>query len=134
MTTDTGKPDLVAFLNARLDEDERHADSLAQHLETQSRGGGGYSPVTGNSVTIMTMWLPDRVRREVEAMRVILAEHGPDPINRFGSVRSPLCLVCLTARDGYEEQWEADEWPCLTLRSLAAIYSGHADYDQRWAL
>ena len=125
MTTDTG---IVAFLNARLDDEERYADSMAQGLEIQSRGGGGYSSTPGNSVTIMTMWLPDRVRRELAAKRAILAAHDPDPIGKFGSVGEPRCLVCLTDRDGYEEQWEADKWPCLTLRALAAIWSDHADY------
>ena len=105
MDTDTG---IVTFLNARLDEDEGYLKSNQHHLWTQ------------------------RPFREVEAKRAIIAEHGPDPINKFGSVHDPLCLVCLTNRDGYEEMWEADEWPCRTLRSLAAVYSDHPDYRQEW--
>jgi uncharacterized protein DUF6221 len=125
--------DLIAFLNARIGEDEAGAARLAEHL---ARGGAFSSsgPMSGNSVTINTAWLPDRVLREVAAKRVIMAAHGPDELNRFGSVQSPLCLVCITDREGYEELWEADKWPCLPLRALAAVYSNHPDYRPEWAL
>jgi len=100
---------LIPFLTARIDEDERYLKSNAHHLWTQ------------------------RPLREVEAKRAILAAHGPDELNRFGSQRSPLCLVCITDREGHEELWEADKWPCLTLRALAAVYGDHPDYRQEWA-
>ena len=64
----------------------------------------------------------DQMLREVAAKREILAAHSPDPVGKFGSVERPRCLVCLTDRDGYEDQWEADDWPCATVLALASIY------------
>ena len=151
MTTDTG---IVAFLNARLDEEEAGAlasgaDDLARSWTGSDNGYEGAGEVTdghgemvvydeGRPDTAQALHIarhdPARVLREVEAKRAILAAHGPDPTGKFGSDGQPRCLVCLTDRDGYEEQWEADEWPCLTLRSVAAIWSDHPDYDREWAL
>jgi hypothetical protein len=112
--------DLVEFLHARLDEDEAWAKWAADR--TTAEWHPDFAPRHD----------PARVLREVEAGRAILAAHGPDPIGKFGGVQEPRCLVCLTDRDGYEEQWEADPWPCATLRHLAAIYSDHPDYRQEW--
>ncbi len=129
--------DLVAFLAARLDEDEQRALAM-KHFTVHEQPY--YSCAASRTGPLGDLeWGEEfcdcfvaerkaRALREVEAKRKILAAHGPDLINRFGSARSPLCLVCLTDREGYEEQWEADPWPCLTLRALAAVYSDHPDY------
>jgi hypothetical protein len=100
--------DLVAFLHARLDEDERYLNSNRHHLWTQ------------------------RPLREIEVKRAIVAEHGPDCTGFFGETVPAMCQRCITDREGYEEQWQGDPYPCLTLRLLAAVYSDHPDYQQAW--
>ena len=76
---------------------------------------------------------PDRELRVVEAHRAMLAEHGPDCTGFFGETVPAMCQRCITDREGYEEQWQGDPYPCLTLRLLAAVYSDHPDYQQEWA-
>ena len=120
---------LTAFLKARLDEDEATAKAAA--------GGdpGGSTARTAKDVAValhVGMHDPARVLREVEAKRAIVAEHEPDRVGKFGSEEAARCLVCLTDREGYEELWEADEWPCATLRTLAAVYRDHPDYRSEW--
>jgi hypothetical protein len=72
---------------------------------------------------------PARVLREVEAKRAILKRHHPSD-----EYESQLCTAC---------QWDADcdaprhdlddeDAPCPDLRHLAAVYSDHPDYDERW--
>jgi hypothetical protein len=115
--------DLTEFVNARLNEDEAAAKALALSLERQSMGGAWSSngpPVTGNSVTINTAWLPDRVLREITAKRAILAEY--DRLNaayeafRHGANQAAM-LAAQTA-----------------VEHLAAIWSDHPDYDPAWPL
>jgi Family of unknown function (DUF6221) len=56
-----------------------------------------------------------RMLREVEAKRRIL------DIHRFGR--------------GNDYWYNCDvTFPCATLRALAAVYSGHSDYDPEWSL
>ncbi len=96
--------DLVAFLRARLDEDEGYLNSNRRHLWTQ------------------------RPLREVEAKRAILAEHQhektylPTDGEGFG------CSCCCWDRD---EGQGGCGW-CATVRALAAVYRDHPDYDPEW--
>ena len=92
-------PTLAEFLNARLDEDERHADTVG-------------------AVAWRTGYTAARVLREVAAKRAILYIHDADP----------KCAVC---HDGGWD-WEPEDWPCPTIRALAAVYSDHPDYLQEW--
>jgi len=97
--------DLTAFVRARLDEDERELVKDPPH-------GLGYANLAA------------RVRREVAAKRAIIAIHVPDEDRD--------CLVCITERAGYQEQWAWDPWPCQTIRHLAAAWSDHPDYRPQW--
>jgi hypothetical protein len=122
---------ITEFLTARLAEDEAAANEIHRPRDCGSVDRDGeFDPDP--------IWCgcgyPARMLREVQAKRAIIATHGPDPLNHFGSPRSPLCLVCLTDREGYEELWEADPWPCLTLRAIAAAWSDHPDYRPDWKL
>lgn len=67
-----------------------------------------------------------------EAELAILDAHGWDEIGKFGSVEIRRCLVCLSDREGYEEQWEADPWPCSTVRLVASGYKHREGYAQHW--
>ncbi len=62
----------------------------------------------------------------------ILDAHAFDTTGKFGSEGPPRCTTCLSDRDGYEEQWEADPWPCQTVRLLASGYRHREGYAEHW--
>lgn len=97
--------DLIAFLDARLDEDETAA--YAADLNPDSA-----TPVAGYD--------PARVLRETSAKRRILAEHP--------SVLGPgWCSTCDVPADV-----KGSIHGCTTLRLLAATYSTHPNYREEW--
>ena len=106
--------DLAEFLAARLDEDEAYAKASKPLREAAMEMLGSDWP-TGRLAG-------DRMLREVEAKRVILAEHDPEP---WGESH-PELLRC----PGHGEWWET--WPCVEVRALAVVYSDHPDYDETW--
>lgn len=107
--------DLIAFVRARLDEDEaaaRKADemgagvwALAPHFHTARHS-------------------PARVLREVAAKRAILADHHVH-VSLDGSRR--WCERCC------DDQLLQDDSYCPTLRALAFVWSDHPDYRAEWA-
>ena len=110
--------DLVAFLNARLDEDEAHA---RRGEEVFAAGWPDYQTFDSPELTDAGRYLdhfgPARVLREVEAKRAILAEH------------QAVCkLADLTGQEigflGWYREW--------VLKNVAAVYSDHPDYRPEW--
>jgi len=108
--------DLTGFLAARLDEDE----GALEDPQWGDARGTCYECGTNQN----------RLRREVAAKRAILALHSfvypttyPEPSGQ------PTCNVCHCGT----WDWEPCNWPCQTVRHLAAVYSGHPDYRQEWA-
>ena len=57
----------------------------------------------------------------VAALRAIHTAHGAD-----GTFR-PLCVTC-----GDGDAGTAESWPCPTVRHIAATWSDHPDYQNRW--
>lgn len=115
--------DLVAFVRARLDEDERIAQGADRN---PPNGSTSWTPAA-----LQTTWdarvdehvarhNPARVLREVEAKRRILGEH----FESFLPNGIPLgtCTTC----DNYA-------MPCPTLRLLALPYADDPDYRPEWA-
>lgn len=116
--------DLIAFVNARLDEDEAAAKA-ARGVEWDWRYVAqpfGERPSIAHTVHI-ARHDPERVLREVAAKRAILAayeQEGAQPIHR----PDPEVLTLIEARlDAYED----------AVLALAAIWSDHPDYRQEWA-
>lgn len=131
--------DIVEFLRARLDEDERAAraafwdasgDSAGWRLQ---RGAGHYAFVVMDGLDDRVVIVdepeasdregvavhivrhdPARVLREVEAKRRLLDLHRPDSDDR------PECGTC------------GPRHPCSTLRLLALPYADHDDYREEW--
>jgi Family of unknown function (DUF6221) len=148
--------DLVAFLTARLDEDEAAAKAAGGFLDSGSPGELAAnlqhfrwrgSPIAEAAIAHVAEHRPARVLREIDAKRNILAEHPVDAELLAWSLKAaevvagraaPLswCMRCYTplpdSRDD-EDQYEHVDWPCPTLRALAAVWSGHPDYDPEWA-
>ena len=108
--------DLIAFLTARLNEDEERARRVQAALDN----GWNYFDETPTELID-----PARVLREVAAKRAILAIHEPMP-SMYGE--PPVCSAC----------WPAPQiathplWPCSTVRQMIAVYSDHPDYRQEW--
>lgn len=96
--------DLIAFLAARLDEDEAVAQEVASAVGYRSRA-----------------------LREAGAKRAILGRHMPHQ-PAFGG------LACNWCSDDVDDrpQIAKERWPCPDVRSVAAVYSGHPDYDEAW--
>jgi hypothetical protein len=128
--------DLVAFLHARLDEDEQaaraaagapwtaddvpgciHVEAWARAEQRALRGLGFVGSVEREpDRQHIARYDPARVLREVEAKRQILNLHRRD--SDYGS--DPICNVCLYTP------------PCETVRVLALPYSDHPDYHEEW--
>ncbi len=140
-------PDLIVFLLAQLALDEAAANAGARRVGMPWRAdpqpgtpGGlvtdelGLVGSTGGSYAAdhIARHDPARTLREVEAMRAILAEHGP----ANGGRDAGRCRVCTAITHTGMGQTDARRFraPCPTLLFLAAIYSDHPDYRQEWEL
>lgn len=146
--------DLVAFLRARLDDDERvvrvdpgysqewHTEVARDDPYDESRAcvRSSQGDVITNDVDVeradhIAHYDPVRMLREVEAKRRILDEHASDDGD---------CSAC--GRASWEENpgaylrdepemadvWRPAIWPCRTARLLALPYADHDDYEEDW--
>lgn len=110
--------DPVAFIQARLDEDEDEARDLPALVS---------KPVP--------YWLEPYHRRfsaawvlaTVAALRRIVDEHP--------NVNDGDCGTCVVGLWGYPTHGGSrpENWPCPTLRALAAIWRDHEQFDPAWA-
>jgi Family of unknown function (DUF6221) len=108
--------DLVEFLRARLDEDERAALNV--------RPDQDYSDSAHQE-----RWSPARVLREVEAKRAIVDDYED---------AAAICRAAL-AEDTYGKTHPRTAAGAFiayqaTARNLAGIWRDHPDYQQGWAL
>jgi hypothetical protein len=102
--------DLIAFLQARLDEDE-HAANAWLPL-------GNPTAAERNHIARHD---PARVLADVAAKRAIVDLHSP---HHHGAC--PVCWL-VTKRSSLRE-----DFPCRTLRTLALPHSDHPDYREEW--
>ena len=135
--------EIAAFLSARLDEDETAALAAGDDDTARSWTSfdiGGYPVIgagidNGWGITVagppapseaqarhIARHDPGRALREVEAGRRILYDHAPQ-----AKGQRTVCSRC-----HYGNPLGAN-WPCLTMESLAAVYSDHPDYRPEWA-
>jgi hypothetical protein len=132
--------DLVAFLRARLEDDEHDARAAQLRAPTPWRteswdvtvpDGSALTDSNGDGVAIargdyirahLVRHDPARALAEVDAKRRIIEQH-----HRSG-VTCPRCS--LGTEDG-QVVFERD--PCGTLRLLALPYADHPDYRAEWA-
>ena len=122
--------ELVVFLKARLDDDERVAKgaertSTADWIQAVLR-----SPFDFRTNDHIARHDPARVLREVEAKRRILARHKPgDPSTNAWA--APWCEGCgYEGSLSYPRTEHIDE--CPELRDLAIAYADHPDYREEW--
>ncbi|MFM9616818.1 DUF6221 family protein [Streptomyces turgidiscabies] len=142
--------DLVQWLTAQLDADERIARAVPLDLGHSwsdpgpwvmaGNGGGGREAEVAKAAEGLEMPLaehvahhiaahdPARVLREVDSKRQLLARHGPSDMGSFvlgddEDDDSPACRTCgdLTV-----------QFPCWTLRLIAAVYADRDGYQEAW--
>lgn len=117
--------DLVAFLRARFDDDERLIGEYEAYMSQRAAAAGSYVLVEPPGWCAGEPFDIDRVLREVEAKRRILDEIVPamdgmdDRINGEWGI-GPIA----------DEDYESVE----LLRLLALPYSDHPDYRTEWAV
>lgn len=135
--------DIVEFLAARLDEDQRIAQAAYGELESAR---SQYSPDEWEALDspdldvpnddrpgiyhhgLDAWWTfagqhqrPSRALADVAAKRAILELHEPTGSDLFDDgIR--WCRSCPSG----------DGWPCLTVRALTQSYADHPDYDPAW--
>jgi hypothetical protein len=86
--------------------------------------------VTRADAEHIARWDPARVLAEVQAKRRIIDLHKPRGVEGGPPYRWT-CTLC----DHAPVPWDSYmEWPCLTMRLLAAPYASHPDYRAEWAL
>lgn len=128
--------EIVEFLKARLDEDEARAQHALNadldHLPTVECRCGRRLHLGGDA---------DRALREVEAKRRIIAMHHlaelecPQSEGDYRCCEEYTCqcqIDALDLRDAVEVRDQHAEWPCPTVRALAAVYADHPEYDPEW--
>lgn len=137
--------DIVGFIAARLDEDEKLARATAGDLTYRVEDGLRWIYDAGRSAAAIIMdgrgeevlhqeglgypletqaehiarHDPARVLRDVAAKLRIVGRHG---------AYEGRCVVCCT---GDDEGWHV--WPCGTIRDLASVWADHPDFDPAWA-
>lgn len=118
---------LAEFLSARIAEDEAVARSIDADPYGVFRKHGG-TLLRWVALGLDRTWLngKDRVLRECEAKRQIANAHSV-VVNTYNA--GPVCISCWTENAGADGP---GVYPCGTLRTLAAIYSNHPDYDEGW--
>ena len=123
--------ELVAFLRGCLDEDERVARAGGEAMDADNPSWPDYATYDGPDIDAAVAYLkqfrPARVLREVESKRALVDLHQP-----YGQKQSMArgeiwaCSECGDVDDN------PTEWPCTTLRLLAAVYSDRLGYQEEW--
>jgi hypothetical protein len=141
--------DLVAFLNARLDEREALALAAKENERRwrYSEGGGAVMLVDGGYVAVgpygcdidedygrhIAVNDPAYVLAEVDAKRQIIELHHPYQVTTSNDGLNwdyARCVACEPA----DRELEPGEsyWPCPTLCLLALPFADHPDYQGSW--
>jgi len=121
MTADTAT--ITSFITDRLDADEAAAE---QALE---RGFGGWEWLADHGInfearTHIARHHPAHVLRTVAALRAIVELHREDAPHLAGQ------QFCTTCHD--YNRHDGVEWPCPTIRALAAIWSDSDEWREEW--
>lgn len=77
-------------------------------------------------------WSPWRVQSACLAHRLIVRAHrnaGPKVLRVPGAALEVAAATCETCRD---PDGQPAQWPCYTLRVLAAEWADHPDYRREW--
>lgn len=122
--------DLVAFLRARLDEDEAAAWSIHDVSKCDALLYEEDMAAAARRDPDCDCGRPDRERREVAAKRAILASLEEEKASRLALRDS----MATEGNRSYQEGFADTLGECLyrLRRQWAAVYSDHPDYDEAW--
>jgi hypothetical protein len=136
--------ELIAFLTACLDEDERvarEADSgrwlpedkgiTFEYRADDFHGGEAQARLVADTRANqwhIASWDPARVLAEVEAKRRILDLHAP--INGYDP-NGPVCSTCGETGNPGDEMLVV-RWPCPTVRLLAQPCAARPGWREEW--
>ena len=123
--------DLITWLKAQLDDDERVALAAdpKRHRAIVTQSMTGQSGAHHNT-RLVAEWDPARVLAEIHAKRLILDVHAPvDGYDPNGSV----CSTC-GERGNPGDEDAVVRWPCLTVRLLAQPYAGREGWLESWTI
>jgi hypothetical protein len=109
---------ITEFLLARIEEDEMRASSGWSSLRETRWDTDNYG---------RDFLTPSAVLAECKAKRAISELHT----DRDGDCEQCSCYGWFASTDGPHDY---EEFPCPTLRALAAVYADHPDYLPEWAL
>lgn len=143
---------LIAFLNARLAEDEQIARACLDEVGGTFKGemyhdGSGvadrddypsYPWGSGEAeLAFVARHDPARVLREVEAKRETLRLHGRmsitpgHPMFNDAHLTTVPMVICRSCEPEHMFR-RAESWPCRTMRALALAYADHPGYQESW--
>lgn len=136
--------ELVAFVRAQLDEDERVAQAADsgrwlpedkgitfEYRADDFHGGEAQARLVADTRANqwhIANWDPARVLAEVQAKRLILDLHTP--IDGYDP-NGPVCSTCGEAGDPGDED-AVTRWPCPTVRLLAQPHAGQDGWREEW--
>jgi Family of unknown function (DUF6221) len=139
--------DLVAFLNARLDEDEAAAKAAAS-VAGPDWHHDRFWPEDGSSATTMVFSaagspLADTLHRDDEEMAPFIARHDPARVLREVEADRAILAALEAARQNHpaygdwvdpaEASAQGEAGGLLLAAKLrAAVYSDHPDYRDEW--
>lgn len=117
--------DLIAFLNARLDEDERKIKAWDDTFYRRGPGEPIVLPPGRNGYTIEFVAVPmlaPRMLAEIAAKRAIIDLHE----EAASADASKMMGYEIHQNDG------AREYMRDVIRAISSAYASHPDYDQEW--
>ena len=113
---------LAEFLTTCLDEDERRAQLLDEHLSGHDRP---YDPTDPTD--------PARVLADIAAKRAIIGLHRQSEcVNCQDVGRRPATSCAICHHDDEPLTGPSYRGTCATMRALAQPYAGRDDWDETW--
>lgn len=140
----TDPTDLLTFLRARYDEDERlvHAyvaalPGIPASMVPDSEPAGVYGEFERRFSD------PATTLADIGAKRAVLDLHGiiwrdigwleyDEGEWVEASAELPVCVYCVPRHSSFRTRDEVPQGPCQTVRRLATAYAAHSDYRDEW--
>jgi hypothetical protein len=135
----TDLPDLVAFVRACLDDDERVARDVDPQGWTEAIEAGHWNELDPTEYAHIARHDPARVLSEVAAKRALLELHdGEHYCPELKTGVYPYDWPSAAPWGSAGEAWrhassERFEGPCPTLRLLAQPFAGRPSWREEWA-